>query len=285
VVRPLLTVTLAAGVLVLAACGKAKETNLNLGVSASPEASSPAAPGSSTAPKASSAPGATKAPSKSSSSSGSTSKGSTTTPKPAPAGGANPPKDGSYAYRTDGSVSQNGSNPQNYSNQTVTADISHSGNVYSTKQTTQQGSTTSKDQWTSTRILFLSVEISSPYGTFSCTYNPPLTIAKFPTKPETFPQQHLNGSGNACGGTLDITVLDKENVVDASGHKWSAWKIHVKISSQFKYNGQPVSTTSDETRWFSPDLGVEVKSIADGSNSSALGKSTSHSTTLLKSHP
>jgi len=280
----LTTVALA---LVLAACGKAKETNLNLGVSsASPGTTSSAAPGETTAPKSSSAPGATKAPSSSSSSSSTSgSKGSTTTPKPAPPGGANTPKDGTYDYRADGSVTSNGSNPQNYSNQTVTADISHSGNVYTTKQTTQQATTTSKDQWTSTKILFQSVEISSPYGTFSCTYNPALTIAKFPTKPETFPQQHLSGSGNACGGTLDIQVLDKENVVDASGHTWSAWKIHVKINSQFKYNGTPVTAQSDEMRWFSPDLGVEVKSIANGSNTSPLGKTTSKTTTVLKSHP
>jgi hypothetical protein len=269
---------------VFAACGKAKESNVNLGVtSATPGTTASAKPGATAAAKTSAKPGSTKAPTGGTSSSGST--GSTTTPKPAPPGKANPPKDGSYAYRSDGNTNSPSTGPQSYSNQTITTKISHSGNVYSSEQSTNQGTVTSRDQWNSANIQFLSVKIESPYGTFTCTYNPPLVIAKFPIKPETFPQQKLQGSGNACGGTLDISVLDKENVQDATGHTWSAWKLHVKINSSFKYNGQPVSSSSDEMRWFSPDLGIEVKSIADTSNSSPLGKATGHATTVLKSHP
>jgi len=270
--------------MLLAACGKAKQSNVTLGeTSSSPGASTSAAPGSSKAPKASAAPGTTKAPSASSSSSSGTK--NVTTPKPASQGGANPPKDGTYTYRTDGNSNSPQTGPQTYTNQTVTSKISHSGNVYSTAQSTNQGTSTSKNQWTSTEVLFLSININSPYGTFSCTYNPPLVITKFPTKPETFPQQKLDGSGNACGGTLDISVLRKENVTDAAGHTWSAWLYHVKITSSFTYNGAPVTSKSDEMRWFSPDIGVQVKSVADTTMTSALGTTTGHSTTLLKTRP
>jgi len=271
--------------LVMGACSKSKEGNLTLGgTSASPGATAATGGTATSAPKTSAKAGGTK-PAATTSSSG-TKGGSQSTPKPAPAGGSNTPKDGSYGYTVSGTATnpQTGQ-PSNYSNQTVTAKISHKGDVYSTEQSSNQGTNTSKDQWTSTKVLFLSVSISSPYGTFSCTYKPPLTIAKFPTKPETFPQQQLSGSGNACGGTLDIQVLRKENVADATGHSWSSWVIHVKINSSFKYNGQTITTKSDEMRWVSPDLGVQVKSVADTESDTPFGKAKGHATSLLKSHP
>ncbi len=282
--KPLLVA--AAIVVLLAACGKAKESNVNLGVtSATPGTSATAKPGTSaSAAKATTAPAASKS-SGGSSSSSKTSTGGTTTPKPAAPGTSNPPKDGTYDYRADGSVTQNGSKPQSFSNQTISAKDTHSGSTYTSTESTSQGTTTSKDQWTSTGVKLLSISIQNPAGTFSCTYNPPVQILRYPIKAETYPQQRLAGSGNACGGTLDIQVLRKENTNDATGHTWSTWVIHVKTNSTIKSQYGNATVTMDEMRYFSPDLGVEVKSVSDDTQSSALGKTTSHITTLLKSHP
>jgi hypothetical protein len=270
-------------VVLLAACGKSKQTSVNLGVpSATPASSSAAKPGATpSAAKASSTPATTK-------SSGGSSSSSTTakaTAKPAAPGSANAPKDGTYTYRADGSVTQNGSKPQTYNNQTITAKNTHSGTTYTSTESTSQGTTTSKDQWTSTGVKLLSISIQNPAGTFSCTYNPPLQIIKFPIKPETYPQQKLSGSGNACGGTLDIQVVKQENASDASGHSWSTWLVHVKTVSNIKTQYGNATISMDEMRNFSPDLGVEIKSVADDTQNSALGKGTSHVTTVLKSHP
>ena len=281
--KPLMLI--AALVVLFAGCGKAKEANVNLGVtSASPGASTSAAPGASSAPTATAKAGSSKA---AGGSSPSTSKsgGVTTTPKPAAPGRSNPPKDGRYSYRADGIVQQGNTNPQTYSNQTITADDSHSGAIYSSTVQNSQGTTTTKTQWSSTKVTLVSIDIESPSGSFKCAYNPQPTIVKFPIKAETYPQQKLSGSGNACGGTLDISYLRKENVQDATGHTWSTWVVHVKTSTTVKFNGTTTTITSDETRWVSPDLGVEIKSVSDGTQDSAFGKSKSHVTLLLKSHP
>ena len=86
------------------------------------------------------------------------------------------------------------------SRKTQTVKSSHSGNTYSNETQAQGGTNTQKTRWEATDIKLLSINIESPFaGNFSCTYNPPPVIAHIPAHPETFPQQKLNGSGNACG--------------------------------------------------------------------------------------
>lgn len=270
-------------VVLLAACGKPKTSNVTLGgTSASPGASGSAAPGSTEAPKKSSAPGSTKAPTttKAGSASGAT-------PKPAGQGGVNTPKDGTYVYRLDGTSDSAQTGHQTFSNKTATGKISHSRNLYSTQSSSseQSGSSTTKVEWDPTQLLLVSIHIEQGSLQFDCTYNPKPVIAHIPTKAEKFPQQKLAGSGNACDGTLDIQVFDKENAKDATGKSWSTWRIEVKTTNKISYNGAPITVTSDQMRWFAPDLGVEVKEVTDQQNKSAFGTGSSHLTTLLKSHP
>jgi hypothetical protein len=272
--------------LVLAACGKEKRSTVDLGGTPSATATSSAEPGAS-APAASASAGPVTT---SKAASGSTSSGGSTasTPKPAAQGGTNPPKDGSYVYRVDGEgTSPFNPTPQKFTNETRTDKSSHSGNVYTTETTTsiQAGKSTIRARWEATKVSLLSIVIESQIGTLSCDYTPKPVIAHIPAKVETFPQQPLTGNGNACGGTIDISVLRKENAKDASGKTWSTWLFEIKINSKFTYNGQPITNTSDDKRWISPDLGTEIKTDTTSSTQFGANKSNSHTTSVLKSHP
>lgn len=269
-----------------AACGSEKKaadlndalTSASPGATASAGAQASASPG---AKATAAAPGSTAA---------APGQGATaSTPKPASEGGQNPPKDGTYTYTLDGTASDptNPNAPPRAYKGTLTKKYSHSGNVYTEEQTTDQsaGRTTQRTRWESTRILLLYVKVETPQGDFSCEFNPPLVIAHLPVRPETIPTQQFKGNGNACNGTLDVQIVRKETSKDATGKAWSAWRVHIKTTTKA---GQ-FTTTGDDTRWIAPEIGVEVRS--DGSSNTKIGtgptggqfKATAK--TALKSYP
>lgn len=273
-------------VLLFAACGKEGDgegTTLAGGdaTTAPTSSSAPESAGKSAAPGAS-----TKAGESSAKPAASSAAAPSNAPAPkAPEGGSNRPKDGAYVYAVDGTATDPfnpAAPPQKYKGE-QTNTVSHSGDVYTTETTTseQPGRTTIRTKWASDKVTMLSLKSETSGGDFSCTFNPPLTITKFPVKPETFPTQQLKGQGNACNGTLDITIVKKETTKDANGRSWSAWQVKVKLtikSDQF-------TLTTNETRWVSPELGAEIRSngAADGQFGPTKFKSTSVS--ALKKHP
>ena len=286
----------AAVMLVLAvACGGGKKESAltnNQGPSASPGSSASAAPGKTAAPAKSgskSTTGGGAATGGSKSASGGAATGGGSAPKIV-AGGYAPPKDGEYVYRLDGQATNPfnpAAPPQKFSNETLTKKVSHSGTVITTEQTTSTsaGTSTQRVRWESDRVLLLYVNASTPQGDYSCTFNPPLLIAKFPVKPSTIPTQHFKGSGNACNGTLDITIQRKEAAKDATGKSWDAWRVQVKTSTgagQFTQNSQ-------DTRWISPTLAEEIRSTGtfELKINGAGGSQSSHGsqTTALKTYP
>src|SRR5438309_821982 len=205
--------------LLAAACGGGKKESTltnNQGASATPSATTSAKPGKTTASAKPGATAATGATTGSKSSSGNTQAGGTTTK--VVSGGYLPAKDGKYVYRMDGEgTTPFNPAPQKFSNETLTKTDSHSGNVITTEQTNSKssGKSTQKVRWESDRVLLLYVNAETPQGDYGCTFNPPLLITKFPVKPGTIPTQHFKGSGNACNGTLDITIERRELVKDA----------------------------------------------------------------------
>jgi len=277
--------------LLAAACGGGKKESTltnNQGASATPSATTSAKPGKTTASAKPGATAATGATTGSKSSSGNTQAGGTTTK--VVSGGYLPPKDGSYVYRLDGEATNPfnpASPPQKFSNETLTKKISHSGNVITTEQTTSTsaGTSTQRVRWESDRVLLLYVNASTPQGDYGCTFNPPLLITKFPVRPGTIPTQHFKGSGNACNGTLDITIVRRESAKDNNGKSWDAWRVNVKTSAS---TGQFTQNSSD-TRWVSPAIAEEVRSTGTFSLkiNGAAGSQTSHGsqTTALKSYP
>lgn len=269
-----------------AACGKeSDEADLTTGrgTSAPTTTSGPAA---SAAAAASAAPGTTRnAPEATSQAAAPASKPVTK----APEGKVNPPKDGKYVYTLKGEASDpfNPAGPPQRFDGELTKQVSHKGNVYTEEQTTSEsaGRNTTRTRWEATRVLLLSFKAETPAGDFSCTLNPPLVVVKFPVKPERYPTQQIKGQGNACNGTLDITVERKETAKDATGRNWSTWRARVKLvvsNDQFK-------NTSDQTQWSSPDIGTEIRTSGktQGEVKTATGsqKFQSTETTALKSRP
>ncbi len=290
--RKFLVPAVALMVLAAACGGGKKESTLtnNQGASATPSAMTSAKPGKTAAsakPGASAAAGGG-ATTGSKSSTGGTQAGGAVTK--VVSGGYSPPKDGSYVYRLDGEATNPfnpAAPPQKFTNETLTKKISHSGNVITTEQTTSTsaGTSTQRVRWEADRVLLLYVNASTPQGDYGCTFNPPLLITKFPVKPGTIPTQQFKGSGNACTGTLDITIEKRESAKDANGKSWDAWRVKVKTSAS---TGQ-FTQNSEDTRWVSPTLAEEVRSSGTFSLkiNGAGGSQTSHGsqTTALKTYP
>jgi hypothetical protein len=279
---------LAAALLLFAACGreggKDESTLTTSDASAGPTAS--AAAGSSAAPGASA--GASAAPALGASAKPSAVAGATSAPaavKPPPEGRANPPKDGTYTYAYSGSASDpfNPTAPPSRFSGTLTNEHTHSGSVHTTETTNSEtpGRTTIRTRWSTAKVEMLSLKNQSSAGEFGCTFDPPLLITKFPIKPETYPQQQLKGEGNACSGTLDITIVKKETVKDGNGKAWSTWQVKVKTTLK----SDQLTITQNETRWIAPELGVEVKTngASDGKYATQSFKTTS--TSALKKYP
>jgi hypothetical protein len=201
----------------------------------------------------------------------------------------NTPKDGRYVYTYKGEASDpfNPTAPPEPFDGERTVEVSHSGNVYTSEETNTEmpGRFTLRTRWEPSRIQLLSFQTETAAGDFNCNFDPPLLIAKIPIRPETFPTQPFKGSGNACEGKLDITVERQEAMKDTTGRSWSTWRIRVKLQAG---NDQFTSTT-DQTQWFSPDLGIEVR--ADGTSQGEFRTPTGSqrfegkSTSVLKSHP
>jgi hypothetical protein len=211
----------------------------------------------------------------------------TQTTKPASEGGVNTPKDGSYVYTYKGEqTGPTSPSPQRFDGER-TVESSHEGNVYTSESTNteQPGRFTTRTRWEPTRILLLAFKNENPAGDFNCTFDPPLVIAKIPIKAEKFPTQQLKGTGNFCDGKLDITFERQEPMKDATGRSWSTWRVRVQLQA----GNQQVTTTSDETQWFSPELGAEIKTdgTTNGEAQTPGGpqKFSGKSTSVLKSHP
>ena len=222
-----------------------------------------AAPDATTAPQASpgatNASGATASPAPGQATAAPTTAPQAQTTKPAAEGGVNAPKDGSYVYTYSGESDDpfNPAAPPQRFDGELTVDISHQGNVYTSEQTNTEtpGRFTTRARWETDRILLLSFKTETPGGDFSCTFDPPLVVAKIPIRPETFPTQNFKGTGNACQGKLDITVEGQETVKDATGRSWSTWRARIRLQA----GNEQFTNTTDQSQWLSPELGVEVR--------------------------
>jgi hypothetical protein len=140
-------------------------------------------------------------------------------------------------------------------------------------------------RWESNRILLTYIKAETPQGDYTCTFNPPLVIAHFPLHAETIPTQNFKGQGNACNGTLDISIVKQEQAKDATGRSWSAWRVRVRTQS----NAGQFTQKSDDTRWVAPAIAMEVRTqgTTDLSIKGAGGTQSSHGSeqTALKSYP
>lgn len=209
--------------------------------------------------------------------------------QPVEEGGIRPPKDGRYVYNYEGRSSDPfnpAAPPQEFEGELV-SEISHDGNVYTERQTNDQnpGVFTTRTRWEESRILLLSFRTQTAGGDFGCVFDPPLVLANLPIRPGAIPTQEFRGEGNACDGSLDINVMRREEVQDATGRTWSTWRVAVRIEA----GNEQFTTVTDETQWLAPELGVEVRSdgTTHGEIRTPTGSQTfdGEATAALRSHP
>lgn len=226
-----------------------------------------------------------------STSSGSGSSGSggskkTSAPQPKPASGtSNEPKAGTYTFETKGEATDPfnpTAPPEKYEGES-TAEISRDGAITTRSDSSdrQAGRVTTRTKRETSRVLMLSFKAETPAGDFSCEFDPPLVVTKFPVKPEKYGRQDFKGKGNACDGYVEIEVLRKEAAKDANGKSWDTWAVFIK---QYFQTDQ-LKSTSEQTRWISPDLGIEVKT--DGKSSGQFGAQKFEATgqSFLRDYP
>lgn len=279
-------VAIVCGVLVFAACGREGPATQDTLATAEPlesplETEEPAATATprATAPDATTAPAAT---ARAAAPAGGAAATSAPAAKPPP-GRFNPPQDGAYVYSYSGTRSDPFAGGEEEFSGELTNEVTHSGNVLTTESTNSEspGRTTIRTRWSDTKVEMLSLKTESQAGDFSCTFDPPLIIAKFPVKAETYPKQELKGEGNACNGTLEITFERQEAAKDATGRSWNAWRVRVKTTVK----SDQLTITQNETRWIPPELGTEVRSTGSSQATFGAQKFNQNSTTALKSRP
>ena len=206
-------------------------------------------------------------------------------PAKAPEGRYNDPKVGAYTYdvKGEGTDQMNpAAPPQKYEGE-ITVEISRSGDITTREQTSSEetGRLTIRTKRETSRVLLVSFKSETAIGDFGCELDPPLVITKFPVKPEKFPTQTFKGRGNSCDGKLDIEILRQETAKDASGKSWSTWVARTR--QEVKTNQGTL--VSDQTRWVSPDLGVEIKGDQVSSGQFGAQKFKNEGTSVLTDYP
>lgn len=196
------------------------------------------------------------------------------------------PKSGAYTFNAKGEASDptNPTAPPQKYEGTATAEVSRSGDVVTREDTADNspGNVTLVTKYEDARILLMSFKAETTAGDFSCTLDPPIVIATFPVKVGQKFGGDFKGDGNACeGSSVSIEVTKQEAAKDASGKSWDTSVIVVK---QILKSGQ-LSTNSEQTRWISPDLGVEIKTSGKTSGSFGATKFSGSGTTVLKDYP
>lgn len=209
--------------------------------------------------------------------------------QPAPEGGVNQPPTGTYTYDLSGTYQD----PTMVSEKSYDSDdrliqeLSRSGNTYTGKSRTNSEddnmTSTQRTRWESDKVLLTYLAVSAPpFVDFECTITPPVEFLHIPMKAETFPKQQWNNEQDDCSGSLELTVVGKEDIKDATGKTWTTWKIDNTTSYRFSGGLQGTLTG---TAWFSPDLGTMIKADERNEGTAGQGDFHSHQVTLLRKHP
>jgi hypothetical protein len=209
--------------------------------------------------------------------------------KEAPEGGVNKPVEGEYRYRHT-SETINAATPD-APPRTSSPDaewqstISYDGDVVVTADKISTGSAVStvKSTWDDDAVREISFETKTDRGTGGCTFDEPVIVLSLPIEEGKLPEQDLEGDGTNCSGTRTIAVERREDTTDANGHTWPTWRI--KVTTTVEATG--LTKTSTDTRWFSPDLGkdVRLKGVTEFVNPSGGVAARATNEIVLKRYP
>jgi hypothetical protein len=201
----------------------------------------------------------------------------------------NRPREGTYVYSY-ASESTNASAPNATPQRApegaeLTSKVTQDGDIITTEEKASTGPAvaTARWRWSDDRAVELSHETKSPRGTAGCRFEEPIEMLHFPMKVEEFETQNLDGEGTSCNGTRDVAVEGTEEVEDEDGKAWPTWR--VRYESQARGMGFTNRTTV--VRWFSPELGKDVKTETTSELIDESDKVTQRgeSTSVLKAYP
>jgi hypothetical protein len=110
-----------------------------------------------------------------------------------------------------------------------------------------------------------------------------VVVLRFPIKEGKLPMQNFKGTGTNCDGERTITIEGREDVRDGEGRVWPAWRI--EVDTVVKSVG--LTNNQKDTRWFSPDLGKDIKIKGSGRyiNPSGVVAAQATNEIVLKSYP
>ena len=155
----------------------------------------------------------------------------------------------------------------------LTEHIAVEGDIYIVDVTNNRNKNTRRYRlrWEEGRVVQLSNVTNIGGSPRGCAYEPPIENIPIPLKVHDLPPQ-TTGNG-ACEQTLDISVVGRATVEDATGKKWATWIID--------YEAESGSRTDQERHWLSPELGHDVR-VETTSQSQG---NTTQTAQLLRSYP
>lgn len=204
-------------------------------------------------------------------------------------GRVNVPEEGTYVYEYS-SEQQNASTPdatprRSKEGAELRREVSVSDDVITTADRTSEGSAvaTVKRKIEEDGVYELSFETKTDQGTSGCTFSEPIRMIPIPLAEGELDAQPLEGEGGSCDGERTITVEGREETEDAEGVTWTTWRIEVETVVR----GEGITNRSTDTRWFSPDLGtdIRVEGLAEFVNPEGDTVARASSTSVLKSRP
>lgn len=120
--------------------------------------------------------------------------------------------------------------------------------------------------WKEDGVYLIYTRMALPDLRYDCRTEPFPNLLAVRVKRGVYPEQ--SWSGERCSGTTQVTVHGSEVVADAQGRSWRTWKIETtttyRMAARREIDGKPfgeVSGRISSTRWFTPDIGVDIKEV------------------------
>ena len=207
----------------------------------------------------------------------------------APEGGVNRPLEGTYLY-TLRSETENAATPDapvrtSAPDSEWRSTISYDGDEVVQKDKISEGSAVSTVRriWDDDAVREVSFGTTTDQGTGECTFDEPIVVLSLPIEEGKLPTHDFEGEGVNCNGERTITVEQRDDATDATGHVWPTWRI--KVTTTVEATG--LTKTSTDTRWFSPDLGkdIHVKGLTEYVNPSGGVAARAKTEIVLKRYP
>lgn len=155
----------------------------------------------------------------------------------------------------------------------LTEAVEASGDLYTIVVTNNRNENAQRFQlrWEADRVVQLSNETSIGGERNVCAYDPPLDVLHIPMFAEVFDEQQF--SNTTCEERIEIEVVDGDSVKDANGKSWDVWVVEIRSEAPGR--------TDMATRWFSPELGRDIRSRTTTDRGARLDETEQ----ILRSYP